>query len=51
MDTVLRARMQKARCSMSEKRKRPNYTEEFKQDAVKLVVEQGYSCPEVGRRL
>lgn len=36
---------------MSEKRKRPNYTEEFKQDAVKLVVEQGYSCPEVGRRL
>jgi len=36
---------------MNEKRKRPNYTREFKQDAVKLVVEQRYSCPEVGRRL
>ena len=36
---------------MNEKRKRPNYTDEFKQDAVKLVVEQRYSCPEVGRRL
>ncbi len=36
---------------MKEKGKRPNYTSEFKQDAVKLVVEQQYSCPEVGRRL
>ena len=36
---------------MNEKRKRPNYTKEFKQDAVKLVVDQRYSCPEVGRRL
>ncbi len=36
---------------MSEKRKRPNYTEELRQDAVKLVMEQRYSCPEVGRRL
>jgi transposase len=36
---------------MNEKRKRPNYTNEFKQDAVKLVIEQRYSCPEVGRRL
>ena len=36
---------------MNEKRKRQNYTNEFKQDAVKLVVEQRYSCPEVGRRL
>ena len=35
---------------MSEK-KRPNYTKEFKQDAIKLVVEQRYSCQEVGRRL
>ena len=34
---------------MSEK-KRPKYTKEFKQDAIKLVVEQRYSCPEVGRR-
>jgi transposase len=39
---------------MSEKRKRPTYTKytkELKPDAVKLVVEQRYSCPEVGRRL
>ena len=36
---------------MKEKRKRPNYTKEFKQDAVKLVIEQQYSCTEVGRRL
>lgn len=36
---------------MTEERKRPGYTEEFKQDAVKLVVEHGYSCQEVGRRL
>jgi transposase len=36
---------------MNKKRKRPNYTKEFKQDAIKLVVEQRYSCPEVGRRL
>ncbi len=36
---------------MNEKRKRPNYTREFKQDAIKLVLEQRYSCPEVGRRL
>jgi len=35
---------------MSEK-KRPNYTKEFKQDAIKLVIEQRYGCPEVGRRL
>ena len=36
---------------MSKKRKRPNYTKKFKQDAVKLVVDQGYTCLEVGRRL
>ena len=36
---------------MTEKRKRLNYTQEFKQEAVKLVIEQRYSCPEVGRRL
>jgi len=36
---------------MSKKLKRPNYTKEFKQDAVKLVVDQRYSCLEVGRRL
>jgi transposase len=36
---------------MIEKRKRPNYTKEFKQDAVRLVIYQGYSCPEAARRL
>ena len=36
---------------MSEKQRRQNYPKEFKQDAVKLVVEQRNSCPEVGRRL
>jgi transposase len=36
---------------MNQKRIRQNYTKEFKNDAVKLIVEQGYSCNEVGRRL
>ena len=36
---------------MNEKRKRPNFTMEFKQDAIKLVLEQGYSIAEVGWRL
>ena len=50
-DTVLRVTKNIARCSMNEKRKRPRYTEEFKEDAIKLVTDQGYSCNEVGRRL
>ena len=41
----------KARCSMNQKRTRQDYTKEFKNDAVKLVIEQGYSTNEVGRRL
>jgi len=36
---------------MNEKRKRPKYTKEFKEDAIKLVNDQGYSCNEVGQRL
>jgi transposase len=36
---------------MSKKRQRRDFTDEFKNDAVKLVIEQGYSCSEVGRRL
>jgi|SRR6056297_770117 len=36
---------------MSEKRKKPNYTEEFKQNAVSLVLEHGYNCHEAARRL
>ena len=36
---------------MNQKRTRQDYTKEFKNDAVKLVIEQGYSTNEVGRRL
>jgi transposase len=36
---------------MSQKRQRKDFTDDFKNDAVRLVVEQGYSCNEVGRRL
>lgn len=36
---------------MNEKRNRVKYTKEFKQDAVNLAIEQGYSASEVGRRL
>jgi len=36
---------------MTEKRKRQDYTKEFKEDAIKLVTEQGYSSTEAGRRL
>lgn len=36
---------------MNQKRARQSYTKEFKNDAVKLVIEQGYSTSEVGRRL
>jgi len=36
---------------MSKKRQRKDFTDEFKNDAVKLVIEQGYNCSEVARRL
>ena len=36
---------------MREKQERVKYTKEFKQDAVKMVTEQGHSACEVGRRL
>jgi transposase len=36
---------------MNPKQSRQKYTKEFKSDAVKLVIEQGYSTNEVGRRL
>ena len=36
---------------MSSNRVRQRYTVEFKDDAVRLVTEQGYSCAEAGRRL
>jgi transposase len=36
---------------MNARKARRNYTKKFKADAVSLVVEQGYSSAEVGRRL
>jgi transposase len=36
---------------MNKNQQRRDFTDEFKHDAVKLVIEQGYSCSEVGRRL
>ena len=33
------------------KRQRRTHSREFKQEAVSLVVEQGYSCAEAGRSL
>ena len=33
------------------KRKRRNYTQEFKDEAVKLIIQQGYSYAEAGRNL
>jgi len=33
------------------KKKRKNYTQEFKGEAVKLITEQGYSFAEAGRNL
>ncbi|RLB93416.1 MAG: IS3 family transposase, partial [Deltaproteobacteria bacterium] len=35
---------------MTEKRKRRKFTPEFKSDAVKLVIENGYTGHEVARR-
>ena len=36
---------------MNNKKQRRDFTDEFKNDAVKLVTEQGYTASEVGRRL
>jgi len=36
---------------VKQNRSRQNFTKEFKNDAIKLVLEQRYSCTEVGRRL
>ena len=36
---------------MNSRRTRQLYTAEFKEDAINLVIEHGYSCAEVGRRL
>ena len=47
-------RVQAVKCHnevRTEKRKRRNYTEEFKRDAVALVAEQGYKPSEAARSL
>ncbi len=36
---------------MNKKQQRRDFTNEFKNDAIKLVTEEGYSCSQVGRRL
>jgi transposase len=36
---------------MNDKKQRRDFTNEFKNDAVKLVIEQGYKASEVSRRL
>jgi transposase len=36
---------------MTTRRTRQNYTKEFKNDAIRLVLDHGYSCNEVARRL
>ena len=36
---------------MNEKTNRVKFTKEFKDDAIRLVTAQGYSCSEAGRRL
>ena len=36
---------------MNARKTRRRFTQEFKDDAIQLVIEQGYSCAEVGRRL
>ena len=33
------------------KKKRRNYTKEFKEEAVRLITEEGYSYAEAGRNL
>jgi len=45
------AAITQTRCSMNDKKQRRDFTDEFKNDAVKLVTEHGYSATEVGRRL
>ena len=48
---MLRVTNKIARCLMERKRNRQDYTKQFNNDAVKLVIEQGCNCSEVGWRL
>ncbi len=50
-DTLLRAETTKANCPMNIFRNRRKFTQEFKDDTVSLVIDQGYSCAEVDRSL
>lgn len=50
MDTPLRAKIAETRCSMSVQKRR-KYSDEFKQDAVDLVLKQGYKVSEAARNL
>jgi len=47
---VVSLTVKEERCPMSDRENR-KYTKEFKRDAVNLVIDQGYSANEVGRRL
>ena len=49
-DTLLRVEREE-RCPMVSVKSRQHYPEEFRADAVKLVLEGGYTCAEAGRRL
>ena len=48
---MVRATIKEERCPMNDRRNRVKYTKEFKEDAINLVIEQGYSANEAGRRL
>jgi transposase len=48
---MIRVIAREEKCPMKENQNRIKYTKELKQDAVNLVMEQGYSTNEVGRRL
>jgi transposase-like protein len=50
MDTLLRE-PKESEVPMNKKQKRQKFSKEFKADAISLVLEQGYSNSEVGRRL
>jgi len=48
---MIRATIKEERCPMNKKEDRAKYTKEFKQDAINMVIDQGYSANEVGKRL
>ena len=44
-------KLPKSEVSMTAQKTRRRFTQEFKEDAVSLVIDQGYNCAEVSRRL